>query len=59
MPDKNLTCADCKGAFVFSEREQEHYKSLVEQGKFDRYNEPKRCRPCREVQKHRRRSQGS
>lgn len=51
MPDKEIQCADCKQMFVFTEREQEHYHRLVDEGKFKEYNEPKRCAECRMARK--------
>lgn len=41
--DKNITCRDCNGTFVFSAGEQQFFsvKGLV--------NEPKRCPNCRLV----------
>ncbi|MFQ5649830.1 MAG: zinc-ribbon domain-containing protein [bacterium] len=44
MPDSTLICVDCGNEFVFSEGEQEFYK---ERG----FEEPKRCKPCREQRK--------
>jgi hypothetical protein len=51
MPDKTIKCADCGQDFVFTEQEQEHYRRLVDEGKFKEYNEPKRCQPCRVARK--------
>lgn len=41
MPDKTIKCLECQKDFVWSESEQEFFKS---QGLT---NEPKRCPPCR------------
>ena len=43
--DKNLTCVDCGGTFLFSADDQEFYarKGFT--------NEPKRCKPCRDKRK--------
>jgi len=51
MPDRNLTCGDCKIEFNFSAEEQDFYN---ERG----FQEPKRCKECREKRK-RERSGGS
>lgn len=47
MPDKNITCVDCKAEFVFTEGEQTFFKSK------GLTNEPKRCGPCRAAKKER------
>ena len=59
MPDKTLKCVDCNSDFIFTEREQENYRRLVDEGKFEKYNEPKRCSACRAARKQRSRSQGN
>lgn len=59
MPDKQLTCIECKNPFVFTEAMHDKLRELAEQGKIDRYNEPKRCLPCRQAKKQRNRSQGN
>ena len=43
--DKNLTCVDCGGTFLFSADDQEFYarKGFT--------NEPKRCKACRDKRK--------
>lgn len=51
MPDKNLTCKDCGQGFVFAEKDQAFFQK---QG----YQEPKRCKPCREAKKQANKSQG-
>ncbi len=43
--DKQLTCRDCSGNFVFTAGEQEFYASKGLQ------NEPVRCPPCRSARK--------
>jgi hypothetical protein len=46
--DKVIKCIDCPESFTFTAEEQEHYKKMVEQGKFTGpYTEPKRCKNCR------------
>jgi hypothetical protein len=45
--DKELTCADCGGKFLFSAKDQEFF---AEKG----FQEPKRCRDCRQARKERR-----
>lgn len=50
MLDKILACLECGNEFIFSADEQEFYS---DQG----FEEPKRCRPCR--QKSRRERNGS
>lgn len=52
MPDKTLTCKDCNQSFMFTERDQEFF---TKQG----YQDPKRCKPCRDAKKQANRSQGS
>lgn len=44
--DRTLTCADCAQPFTFTGAEQDFY---AERG----YQEPKRCKPCRESRKAR------
>lgn len=44
MEDKTLKCEDCGEDFDFSAKDQEFY---VERG----YQEPKRCKPCRDKRK--------
>lgn len=58
MPDKILTCVDCRNEFNFTEREQGQYIELVREARPDRYNEPRRCRPCRQVKRQRGHAQG-
>lgn len=49
--DKTLQCVDCNEQFIFSANEQEFFqqKQLT--------SEPKRCKPCRQKAKKRKRSQ--
>lgn len=42
--DRNLTCNDCGGTFVFSEKDQEFFASKG-------FQEPKRCPDCRRARK--------
>ena len=44
MPDKSLTCVECKQQFPFTEGEQQFYAER-------QYTEPKRCKPCRDARK--------
>ncbi|MFQ5823820.1 MAG: zinc-ribbon domain-containing protein [bacterium] len=48
MSDKTLTCVECGQEFIFSADEQQFYS---ERG----FQEPKRCKPCREKRKRDRR----
>lgn len=47
MEDKTLTCKDCGGEFVFTEREQQFF---AEKGFA---NQPLRCRECRQARRAR------
>ncbi len=47
MPDKSLTCGECGNEFNFSAEEQDFY---TERG----FQEPKRCKECREKRKRER-----
>jgi len=47
MPDRMITCRDCGQSFPFPERDQEFFK---EKG----WEDPIRCRPCRNLAKERR-----
>jgi Probable zinc-ribbon domain len=49
--DKELTCADCGGKFLFSAKDQEFF---AEKG----FQEPKRCRDCRQAKKEQRGDRG-
>jgi Probable zinc-ribbon domain len=42
--DKELTCADCGKKFLWSAKDQEFF---AERG----FNEPKRCKDCRQAKK--------
>ena len=42
--DKELTCADCGGKFLFSEDDQEFFAGKG-------FQEPKRCKSCRQAKK--------
>jgi hypothetical protein len=44
MPDKVLKCVDCGSDFTFTGRDQEFF---AKQG----FQDPKRCKPCRDVKK--------
>lgn len=48
MSDKTLTCVECGEEFIFSDEEQQFYS---ERG----FQEPKRCKPCRDKRKRDRR----
>ncbi len=51
LKDKTLKCKDCGSEFVFGARDQEFF---VKQG----YQDPKRCKPCRDAKKQANKSQG-
>ncbi len=51
MADQTLTCKDCGNDFEFTQKDQDFFK---EKG----FDPPKRCKPCREVNKRARQSQG-
>jgi CxxC-x17-CxxC domain-containing protein len=53
VEDKQLTCKDCGGSFIFSVRDQQFY---AEKG-FE--NEPQRCRDCRGARKTQRPALGA
>jgi hypothetical protein len=42
--DKELTCADCRGKFLHSAKDQEFF---AEKG----FEPPKRCKDCRQAKK--------
>jgi hypothetical protein len=42
--DKEITCTDCGGPFVFTAGEQAFFKAKS-------YTDPKRCKPCRDAKK--------
>ena len=42
--DQQLTCADCGEGYVWSASEQEFYKAKG-------YEQPKRCKACRQAKK--------
>ena len=45
--EQELTCADCRGKFLHSAKDQEFY---AERG----FSEPKRCKECRQARKEQR-----
>jgi DNA replicative helicase MCM subunit Mcm2 (Cdc46/Mcm family) len=45
--DQHLTCADCGHDFVWTAKDQEFFR---EKG----YQQPKRCKECRQAKKERR-----
>lgn len=51
MPDEMLTCVECKAQFVYSESEQKRFQQLLDEGKFQTLNKPKRCLKCRAARK--------
>ncbi len=51
MAEKTIVCQDCGEEFVFTESEQKFYS---ERG----FQDPKRCKPCRDKRKARRRDSG-
>lgn len=50
--DKTIECVDCHEEFIFTLKEQRFF---VSKG----FNDPKRCKPCRDAKKQARKSQGS
>ncbi len=42
--DRQLTCGDCGEGYVWSAKDQEFYKAKG-------YEQPKRCKPCRDAKK--------
>jgi len=44
-PDKSITCAECGATFVYTQDEQDFYKTK------GYTNEPKRCPTCRQARK--------
>ena len=46
MPDKVLVCVDCGSDFTFTVRDQEFFAKQNPP-----FNDPKRCKPCRDVKK--------
>jgi hypothetical protein len=42
--DRQMTCADCGEGYVWSAADQEFYKK-------NGYEQPKRCKPCRQAKK--------
>ena len=51
MPDKTLTCQECKKPFVFTEREQQFFASRVDERTGQPWSDPKRCKACRDARK--------
>lgn len=49
MEDKKLTCAECGAEFIFTSGEQEFY---TEKG----FQEPRKCKTCRDAAKASKRS---
>jgi hypothetical protein len=45
VPDKNIVCKGCSQEFVFTEAEQEFFKSK------GLMNTPKRCKMCRKAKR--------
>lgn len=45
--DRQLTCGDCGEGYVWSAADQEFYKARG-------FEQPKRCKPCREAKKQER-----
>jgi DNA replicative helicase MCM subunit Mcm2 (Cdc46/Mcm family) len=52
MEDKTLTCQDCGEEFIFTAGEQEFFE---EKG----FDEPRRCKECRDKKKAEKRGRGS
>ena len=49
--DKTLRCKDCGKTFVFSEKEQDFFQKLFDDGKIKILVTPKRCFDCRKIKK--------
>jgi hypothetical protein len=49
--DKQLECVDCKQPFTFSAKDQAFFEEK-------QFVDPKRCKPCRDIKKQSRMSQG-
>jgi hypothetical protein len=49
--DEELTCADCGGKFLHSAKDQEFFAGKG-------YQEPRRCKPCRQAKKEQRGGDG-
>jgi len=49
--DKTLKCKDCGKYFVFSEKEQDFFQKLYDEGKIKVFVAPKRCPECRKIKK--------
>jgi hypothetical protein len=45
--DFDLTCVDCGAKFIFTVSEQVYFQKMVDEGKFEEYVIPRRCRDCR------------
>jgi hypothetical protein len=45
--DYDLTCIDCAAKFMFTVSEQDFIRRMVDEKKFDTFEIPKRCIPCR------------
>ncbi len=52
LADKELTCVECGGPFIFTVGEQEFFSSR------GYTNDPKRCSPCRGARKSQQRASG-
>lgn len=49
--DKEITCSSCGQPFIFTAEEQDFYQSKG-------FNEPRKCKPCRDVAKQSRNGGG-
>ena len=45
--DIELRCVQCESPFTWSKGEQEFMNDLLEKGKINEVNTPKRCKECR------------
>ena len=50
--DRYIKCVDCNTEFIFTSSEQGFFQQKG-------FNDPKRCKPCRDERKQRARSQGN
>jgi CxxC-x17-CxxC domain-containing protein len=51
MASKTITCVECQNPFEFTDDDRARLDRLVEEGKLERWTEPKRCAPCRQARK--------
>lgn len=54
--DKTIKCTNCKVEFIFTDGEQKYLQNLVNEGKIQEFNLPKRCVKCRKIHKEEKRN---